>query len=188
MPKLFFMHREFTGHTYKVSEMLENESFRSMDVFEQSWWFLKYCFIGCDCICSETSSAVRTHLYNLAAGIYRNYESILEKEPVINGVLDEVISEAVAVAEYSVAFPICLWTYGDDTSRDFLNEWLAPMPTPEQAAHILSLPHMHRHERERLPYRCDADKVALKRFRNEQADFNRRRKHAAKEAQRQKSP
>jgi hypothetical protein len=68
-----------------------------------------------------------------------------------------------------------------------LDEWLAPLPNPEQMAHVLKLPHMTQHELKRLPYRYSAPKVSLKRYRNALADYNRRRKLSAKNDQRAKT-
>ena len=40
---------------------------------------------------------------------------------------------------------------------------------------------MTRHERERIPYRHSEPKMALKRYRNALADYNRRQKLAARD-------
>lgn len=53
--------------------------------------------------------------------------------------------------------------------------------------HFLNLPHMTRHDRDRVLYRYSDDKVSLKRYRNELADYNRRCKLAGKNVQRTRS-
>jgi hypothetical protein len=184
MPKLYFMHREFSGHCWAICDMLENEEFRKSLVFHDSWYFLHYQFFGRDCVCSETSATVQTHLYNLASVLYRDFESLSGEDGSWAEHYTTIITELVEICEYSSAFPVCLWAYGDQTTRDFLAESLAPMPSPEQMAHVLMLPHMTRHELARVPYRYSEPKLALKRYRNALADFNRRRKLAAKNEQR----
>lgn len=187
MTKLYFMHREFVGHSWAVSEMLEDDAFRKSLVYEDSWYFLHYRFFGRDCICSETSAAVQTHLYNLASVLYRDFESLVGDDAERGERYMAIINELVDLSEYSSTFPVSLWAYGDDTTREFLAEWLAPLPTPEQMALVLKLPHMTQHELERIPYRYSEPKMALKRYRNELAAFNRRRKLATKNEQRSRT-
>lgn len=184
MAKLYFMHREFSGHSWSVCEMLEDEAFCKSLIFEDSWYFLHYRFFGRDCVCSETSAAVQTHLYNLAAVLYRDFEKLAGEDDSRSGRIRTIITELVELAEYSSTFPVCLWAYGDETTRDFLDERLAPLPSPEQMAHVLKLPHMTQHELERRPYRHSEPKASLKRYRNQLADYNRRCKLAAKNDQR----
>jgi hypothetical protein len=184
MAKLYFMHREFSGHSWAVCEMLEDEAFRKSLIFEDSWYFLHYRFFGRDCVCSETSAAVQTHLYSLAAVLYRDFEALVRDDTSRSERLLTIIAELVELAEYSATFPVCLWAYGDETTREFLGGWLAPMPSPEQMAHVLKLPHMRQHELERTPYRYSEPKLSLKRYRNELADYNRRCKLTAKNNQR----
>jgi hypothetical protein len=184
MAKLYFMKREFSGRCWEICDMLEDEAFRKSLVFEDSWYFLHYRFFGRDCICSETSATVQTHLYDLASVIYRDFESLAGEDGSASQRLTAIIAELVEICEYSSAFPVCLWAYGDETTQDFLAEWLAPLPTPDQMAHVLKLPHMTRHELERIPYRHSEPKTAFKRYKNALADYNRRRKLAAKNDQR----
>lgn len=184
MAKLYFMHREFIGHSWAVADLLENEAFRDSLLFGDSWYFLHYCFFGRECVCSETSAAVQTHLYNLVSVLYRDFESLADSQALDAERLGVIIAELVEVAEYSAPYPVCLWAFGDETTRDFLQERMAQLPSPEQITHFLNLPHMTRHDRERLPYRHSEPKLALKRYRNELAAFNRRQKVAAKNDQR----
>lgn len=184
MAKLHFMEREFAGHCWAIGDMLEDEVFRKSLVFQDSWYFLHYRFFGRDCVCSETSATVQTHLYDLASVIYRDFESLAGQDGSRAGHYDAIIAELVEICEYSSAFPVCLWAYGDETTREVLAGWLVSLPTPDQMAHVLKLPHMTRHEVERIPYRYSEPKTALKRYRNAMADYNRRRKLAAKHDQR----
>ena len=184
MTKLYFMHREFSGHSWSVCEMLEDDAFRNSLAFGDSWYFLRYRFFGRDCVCSETSATVQTHLYDLAAVLYRDFESLVGEDGSRTEHYIDIITELITICEYSSTFPVCLWAYGDETTRDFLAEWLAPLPSPEQMAHVLKLPHMTRHELERIPFRHSEPKMALKRYRNALADFNHRRKLATKNEQR----
>lgn len=180
------MDREFSGHSWAVCGMLEDAEFCKSLIFEDSWYFLQYRFFGRDCVCSETSAALQTHLYNLAAVLYRDFEKLAGEDLSRAENLQTIVTELVEIAEYSSAFPVCLWAYGDETTREFLAEWLAPLPSPEQMAHVLKLPHMTKHEQERIPYRYSEPKASLKRYRNQLADFNRRRKLGAKNDQRAK--
>ena len=166
--------------------MLEDEAFRKSLVFEDSWYFLHYRFFDRDCVCSETSATVRTHLYNLASVLYRDFESLVGGDSSEAEQMTSIIAEIVEICEYSESFPVCLWAYGDESTADFLAEWLAPLPPLEQMAHVLKLPHMTQHELERMPYRHSEPKLALKRYRKALADFNLRRKLAAKTDQRSK--
>lgn len=181
------MQREFSGRCWAICAMLEDEDFRKSLVFEDSWYFLHYRFFGRDCVCSETSATVQTHLYNLASVLYRDFDLLVGEDSSEAEQLTSIITELVEICEYSEAFPICLWAYGDESTADFLAEWLAPLPSPDQMAHVLKLPHMTQHELERMPYRHSEPKLALKRYRKALADFNLRRKRDAKTEQRTKS-
>ncbi len=187
MKMLYFMRREFPGHSFEVSEMLEDTEFRALLTFDDSWYFLHYCFFGRDCVCSETSSAVRTHLYNLASALYRHFDMLTKGEPQRARRILDIIGELVDISEHSREFPVCLWAYGDTSTRDLLTERLALLPSTKQMEHFLKLPHMTRHERDRLLYRYSDDKISLKRYKNEMADYNRRCKLTAKNVQRTKN-
>ena len=187
MTTLYFMNREFQGHSLEVSEMLEDPEFRALLTFDDSWYFLHYCFFGRDCVCSETSSAVRTHLYNLASALYHHFDTLTKGESQRAECILAIIAEIVDISEYSREFPVCLWAYGDTSTREFLAERLASLPSTQQMENFLNLPHMTRHERDRLLYRYSDDKVSLKRYRSELADYNRRCKLNAKNDQRAKA-
>ena len=66
MSRLFFMYREFEGLCFALDEAIEGRDVRLL--FEDSWYWLHYRFFNRrDAACSETSSVIRTHLYNLVA-------------------------------------------------------------------------------------------------------------------------
>jgi hypothetical protein len=183
MAKLYFMNREFAGLCLGLDEAIENGEIRLL--FEDSWYWLHYQFFNCrDSLCSETSSAVRTHLYNLAAMLYRSFESLSER--TFNEIsLRAIIEEVVEIAEYSREFSVCLWVHGDKISQCFLHEKLSALPTDGQMQIFLQLPHFLRWETERLPYRFNEEKPALARYRREFAAYNKRIKLAHKEKQRE---
>jgi hypothetical protein len=186
MPRLYFMHREFAGRCLALDEAIENHDVQLL--FDDSWYWLHYRFFNCrDVIASESSAAVRTHLYNLAAMIYRGFDELIGTCGLSEDDLQSLIKETIEVAEYSREFPISLWIYGDKTSKELLDEWLAPLPPKEQIEQLLKLPHFERMEAERLNYRFISEEQALKRFRNELAEFNKRNKRKVKNAQRQKT-
>lgn len=130
---------------------------------------------------------MRTHLYNLASALYRHFDTLTKGEPQRAERILATIAEIIDISEHSREFSVCLWAYGDISTRDFLAERLASLPSTQQMEHFLKLPHMTRHERDRLLYRYSDDKVSLKRYRNELADYNRRRKLTAKNDQRAKA-
>ncbi len=177
------MHREFAGRFLALDEAIEAREVRLL--FEDSWYWLHYRFFNCrDAIASDSSSAVRTHLYNLAAMIYKGFDDFLGTCGLSEEDLQGLIKEIVEISEYSREFPISLWTFGDETSRAFLQEWLLPLPPTEQIEHLLKLPHFQRMDTERLSYGFISEEQALKRFRNERASFNKRSKLKVKNNQR----
>ena len=177
------MNRDFDGMCLKIGDLIEHRSVRLL--FEDSWYWLHYEFFPCrDSICSEKSSVVRTHLLNLAAHLYRGFDELSEIFPLNGESLQKTISELVEIAQYAENFPICLWISGDDSSKEKLISACSMLPSVEQTEFLMSLPHSKRRERERLSYAHDEPCVALKRYRSELAEFNRRTKHKLKNAQR----
>lgn len=177
------MNREFEGLCLGLQQAIEGSNVRLL--FGDSWYWLHYEFFPCrDYICSEQSSVVRTHLFNLAALLYRGFEDLPGEFSIDDDTTLKTIAELVEIAEYAESFPVCLWIYGDETSKQELSEAREKLPSPEQTEFLMSLPHSRRRERERLSYAHDEPRVALKRYRNELAAFNRRAKQATKEAQR----
>lgn len=179
MAKLYFMDREFEGISFELDQSLECQDIRLL--FGDEWYWLHYRFFNCrDRILSEKSSALRTHLYNLAAALYRASETLVSGEGVESGYsedeIEAFVSELTKIAEHSKAFPISLWIFGDETTKSFLDSELARLPTSDHIRALIELPHFQRLEGERLAYGHDAEKPALKRFRNEEAAYNKRRK------------
>ena len=179
MIRLHMMNREFEGRSWAVSEMLEDSSFRDSLVFEDSWYFLHYCFFGRDWVCSEDTDTLRTHLYNLAAALFTNFESHTESA-MSAGELRLIICELVEICEYVVDYPVCIWTYGDDSSRELLSDCLVTLPDVEKMRSIHNAPACSEASKDRLPYRYSEPKAALKRFRREEAAYNRRKKIAGR--------
>lgn len=184
MAKFYFMDQEFSGaHFIRLDEVIEGGDFRL--VFEDGWYWLHYCFFGRDSIGSEESDALRTHLLNLVAMLYKHHDLVLEQLRWTEHIFEQVTSEFLAIVDASKGYPISLWIFGDETSKSFLDEKRAELPTSEQMKAFLELPHFARTRRERPHYRYIDEKSALKRYRNELADFNRRKKLAHKNQQRQ---
>ena len=181
MVRFYFMDREFEGKCMALRESIESSDVRLL--FGDSWYWLHYEFFACrDWICSERSSVVRTHLYNLAAMLYRGFET--QPDRFSDSSTLEIIDELVEIAEYAESFPVSLWIFGDDTSKQELSDALKQLPTKEQLDFLHNLPHSRRRERERLSYAHDEPRVALKRYRNELAAFNKRAKEKIKDDQR----
>ena len=184
MARFYFMDHEFSGAYFTaLDEAVEECEIRLL--FGDSWYWLHYCFFGRDALGSEESDALRTHLLNLVAMLYKHHDQVLEKLRMEAVALEGVIAELLAIVEASKSYPISLWTYGDETCKEWLEEKRAELPTAEQMGKFLDLPHFQRTRRERLHYRYIDEKMALKRYRNELADFNRRRKLAQKNQQRE---
>ena len=176
MAKLYFMHREFEGLYLQWDSRIESEEFHLL--FYDSWYWMHYCFFNCrDCISSEQSSAIRSNLYNTAALLMQNVEKLCGDEERVEHVF-AVVAELLEISEYSKAFPICLWIFGDDTSKSFLDEWIQKLPPSLQIEALMQLPHFLRIERERLPYMSFCEEAALKRYRNEVAAYNKRNKQS----------
>ncbi|MFC5049056.1 hypothetical protein ACFPK9_15870 [Rubritalea spongiae] len=110
--------------------------------------------------------------------LYRHFNTLSEEEPEAQVELTTTIEELIAIAEYSAEFPICLWIYGDAESKAFMNEKLSELPPMEHIQSIINLPHIKRLESEALGYAKADEKLALKRFRKEQASFNKQRKNS----------
>jgi hypothetical protein len=184
MEKLYFMDREFAARWFtQLDQALENAEVQLL--FADSWYWWHYSFFGRDCICSEESDALRTHVLNLAAMLYKHHEQVLEMVAIDESDLESIVQELLNIVEASKNYPICLWIYGDETSRQFLEERRSSLPPTDQMQALLDLPHFYRTRKERLHYRYINDKAALARYRNELADFNRRKKQRTKNQQRE---
>src|SRR5690606_2004008 len=155
-------------------------------LFEDSWYWLHYRFFGCrDFIASESSAAIRTHLYNLVAMIYRGFDEFISATRLSSEAIHALIKEVVEIAEYARQLPIWLRIYRDETSKDLLDERISPLPSIEQIEYLMNLHHFRRMETERYHYRFISEELAVSRYRNELAAFNKRRKLQAKNAQRE---
>ena len=175
MAHLYFMDREFAGKCLVLDTAIESANVRLL--FEDSWYWLHYEFFGCrDAIASESTAALRTHLHNLVALIYRGFDKFLKESRLTEEELHAIIRELLEIVEYSRSFEIALWTYGDTSSREELHDEIERLPTNDEIVHLMNLPHLRRTERERLHYRFVDETVALKRYRREHADYNKRSK------------
>lgn len=187
MAKLYFMDLEFEAGYFSTLD-LAIEGGEVPLLFGDSWYWLHYCFFGRDAVCSEDSDALRTHLLNLVAMFYKHHDHVLEQLQIEETDFDKIVQELLAIVEASRDYPICLWIYGDETCKAFLGKWRAGLPSVEQMQKLLDLPHFFRTKKERLHYRYIDDKMALKRYRNELASFNQRKKLAKKNRQRETRP
>ena len=173
------MNREFEGIFLPLDNAIENKEVRLL--FQDSWYWLHYRFFNCrDTVCTENSTTLRAHLYNLCAMLYQGFEELTDESKDHESQMNSTIHELVSIAEYSNEFPVCLWIHGDNESKLFLEEKLAALPPIEHIQAVLDLPHIQRMESEVLGYAKADEKAALKRFRNEQATFNKRRKAASR--------
>lgn len=186
MRRLYFMQRVFEAKCFRLDDPIEYGEIELL--FPDSWYWLHYEFFNArDMIASEESASIQTHLYNLCAMLYRTYEKLPETLRMEQHAVDLLISEIVDIAEYSENFTYCLWTYGDEASLESLQVRLEDLPSQEQLASYLTLPHSTRTQRERTPYRYISPIGALKRLRKEEAAKNKRLKLASKNRQRESS-
>jgi hypothetical protein len=186
MEKLYFMDVEFEADWFvRLDDAIEGGKVKML--FDDSWYWYRYSFFGRDSVCSEESDALRTHLLNLVALLYRHYDEVLENLNLKPDALQSVIDDLLRIVELSRQCSVCLWIYGDESCKEWLAERRALLPEEAQMRAFIELPHHQRSRKERLHYRHIDDKAALARFRNELAAFNKRRKIDAKNQQRQAS-
>jgi|UniRef100_UPI003783225F hypothetical protein len=186
MAKFYFMDQEFSGtHFDKIggAAIWECDGVE----FDYSWeWFYDFFFItepgGWG---SDESSSLRSHLLNMAATFYKYHDVILKKAALEETDIQEAIDELLEMVEASKGHLVSFWTYGDESNKKDLDEERAALPSEEQMAKVLTLPHVEYRMRRVMPeYFVMDEKMALKRYRNELADFNRRKKLANKNQQR----
>ena len=186
MAKLYFMDHEFEAEWFtRLDDAIEGGKVKML--FGDSWYWYHYSFFGRDSVCSEESDALRTHLLNLVALLYRHHEEVLQNLGLAAEYLQRVIDDMLRMVELSRESSACLWIYGDETCKEWLAESRACLPSEAQMKAFIELPHHQRSRKERLHYRYIDDKAALKRYRNELAAFNKRKKNAEKNGQRQGS-
>lgn len=186
MAKFYFMDQEFSGtHFDKIggAAIWECDGVE----FDYSWeWFYDFFFItepgGWG---SDESSSLRSHLLNMAATFYKYHDVILKKAALEETDIQEAIDELLEMVEASKGHLVSFWTYGDESNKKDLDEERAALPSEEQMAKVLTLPQVEYRMRRVMPeYFVMDEKMALKRYRNELADFNRRKKLANKNQQR----
>ena len=134
---------------------------------------------------SDESSRVRTNLLNFAARIYRHSEEILKQTGLAEAAILHVVKELIGIVEVSKNYFLCFWTQGDESHKQALAENRAALPSDEQMKKVLMLPHLTRMLGELPEYYYNDENAARKRYRNELADFNRRKKLAQKNQQRE---
>ena len=178
------MNRKFDGICFDLDDLMECGNLEH--IFEDAWYWMHYRFFNSrDRILSEESEAVRTHLGNLVAMLYRSFESVCAERDWQEDKLNRIIEELKEIIEYSKEFPIGIWIYGDESSEEHLKETIDRLPSHEQISRLLSLPHMNQHRMERLSYRFVAnEEITEKRMKREEASLNKRKKLARKNQQR----
>jgi len=187
MAKFYFMDREFSGsHFNKIGSAAIWEN--SEVELDYSWeWFYDFFFItepgGWG---SDESSCLRSHLLNMAATYCKYHDVILKKAALEETDIQEAITQLLEMVEASRGHLVSFWTFGDESNKKDLDKERAALPSEEQMAKVLTLPHVEYRMRRVMPeYLVMDEKMALKRYRNELADFNRRKKQAQKNQQRE---
>ena len=187
MSKLYFMDHEFsTAHFDKIGSAAIWEC-NGVEL-DYSWeWFYDFFFVPTPgCWGSEVSSSLRSHLLSMAVTFYKHRDVILKKAALEEGDMQEAIKELIEMVEISKCHLVSFWIYGDESNKKELDAERAALPSEEQMARVLKLPHVEYRMRRVMPeYDVMDEKTALKRYRNELADFNRRKKLAQKNQQRE---
>ena len=144
-------------------------------LYSDSWLWLHYNFFNSrDGFACETSTVVRTHLYNLVASLYKQFENLCKECRLSEAGLKSAIDELIKVAEHSRTFPISYWTYGDEISRSRLEERFSGLPSAQQIERLLGIPCFLRMQYERLPYCHDNENAAIIRLRTEEEAYKKR--------------
>lgn len=182
MAKLYFLDREFEGISMVLDEALERGDTAEIKLlFFDSWYWLHYRFFNCrDGFACETSSVVRTHLFNLVAALYQQFEALPSKLRLAEDEIQTMINELVDIAESAKTFPISYWTYGDELSRTRLRERFSGLPSAAQIERLLELPCFNRMQYERLPYCFDSEEAAFARYQQEKLVFINRQSKRSK--------
>lgn len=189
MARFYFMDREFSGAYFnEIGEVGVKQPCGVIE-FDYSWeWFYDFFFVpeAEGAWGSEDSSALRSHLLSMAATLFKYHDVVLKETGLETTAIYEAIKELLEMVEVSKSHVVCFWTYGDESAKKDLDEIRAALPPEEQMARVLALPHVgYRMRRVSSEYFVIDEKTALKRYRNELADFNRRRKLAQKNQQRE---
>ena len=186
MAKSYFMDQEFSGaHFDKIGSAAIWEC--TGVELDYSWeWFYDFFFVPTPgCWGSEESSSLRSHLLCMVVTFYKYRDVILKNAALEEEDLQEAIKGLLEMVEISKDHLVSFWIHGDESDKKYLDEERAALPSEEQMARVLKLPHVEYRMRRVMPeYEVMDEKTALKRYRNELADFNRRKKLAQKNQQR----
>lgn len=186
MAKFYFMDQEFSGaHFDKIGSAAIWEC--DGVEFDYSWeWFYDFFFVPTPgCWGSEESSSLRSHLLCMAVTFYKYKDVIMKKAALEEADIQEAIKCLLEMTEISKDHLISFWIHGEESNKKDLDEERAALPSEQQMAKVLTLPHVEYRMRRVMPeYLVMDEKIALKRYRNELADFNRRKKMAQKNQQR----
>lgn len=189
MAKFYFMDQEFSSAHFDELCVVLREV-RDENENDYSWsWFYDYFFLPqlpeeAGFWASDESSTVRTNLLHFVARIYRYNDQILKQTGLDEAAILQMIKELLGIVEASKNHFLSFWAQGDESHKQELDEQLATLPSDDQMKRVLELPHLTRMRGELPEYYHNDEKTALKRYRNELADFNRRKKLAQKNQQR----
>ena len=144
-------------------------------LYYDSWYWLHYEFFNCrDTFAAEMSTAVRTHLYNLVAALYGQFENLCKECHLKDARLKNMIDELVEIADCSRTFPVSYWTYGDELSKSRLEERFSGLPSSQQIERLLEIPCFIRMQHQRMPYRYDNEVMANMRYCKEEQEYKNR--------------
>ena len=181
MAKLYFLNQEFDGVSMWLDELIEGDGADGIGpkgvrlLYYDSWYWLHYRFFNCrDAFATEMSTAVRTHLYNLVAALYGQFENLCKECHLNDAHLKNMIDELIKIAEHSRTFPISYWTYGDELSRSRLEERFSGLPSSQQIERLLEIPCFRRMQDERVPYCYDNENMANARYLKEEEAYKKR--------------
>jgi hypothetical protein len=176
MAKLYFLDRQFDGISMVLDEALKLEyPDRIHLLYHDSWHSLHYNFFNCrDAFACEISTFVRAHLYNLAAGLYMQFENVRQENLFDDARLKSMINELIEIADYSRTFPISYWTYGDDLSRARLEERFSGLPSAQQIDRLLEIPCFIEMQYMGLHHTCGNEAFAKDRYLKEEDAYKKR--------------
>ena len=189
MAKFYFMDQEFsTTHFDELCVVLREVGDEGEN--DYSWsWFYDYFFSpqlpeNAGGWLSDESSTVRTNLLHFAARLYRYNDQILKQTGLGEVAIQQVVKELLGMVEASKNHFLSFWVHGDESHKQELDEKRAALPSDEQMKKVLMLPHVDRMRSDLPEYYYNDEKAARKRYRNELASFNLRKKLAQKNQQR----
>jgi hypothetical protein len=181
MAKLYFLNQEFEGASMWLDGLIEGDGEKGVGtkgirlLYFDSWRWLHYNFFNCrDAFATETSTVVRTHLYNLVAALYGQFENLCKECHLKDAHLKNMIDELIEIANYSRTFPVSYWTYGDELSKSRLEERFSDLPSSQQIQRLLEMPCFMRMQYERMPYCYDNEEMANMRYCKEEQAYKKR--------------